>query len=278
MLALTLASTALTLAYLTYAAAWLLHFTNLLVVRKWVRIAAVYATAVAFVTHALGLVGVWSMRGVDRLSMELSAPSVWRSVVDAYAVTPWRGWSEAFGVASLGVVAGYLTLERKFRLRALGLFPVTLALLAMSVVAVNVVSGARQSGEVPSQLIASIWTTIVEVARALSLLSVSVAFGLGAVLSVRLEWVATVLDRVFYRLQVMSLALLSFAMLSAIVVRSQSNEPMWPPGQSDLALGLAIASVAASLWGRLRYAWAVRLATLFLTVTLGAVVGALFVL
>lgn len=267
----TLASTTLTLAYLTYTAAWLLHFTNLLVVRKWVRIAAVYATAVAFAAHMLGLVSVWAMRGVDRLAGDSEHLSLVRQLTEAYAVTPWQGWVEALGFASGLVVFGYLSLERKFRLRSLGLFPVTLALLMMSLLAIN----AHRVH--PVTALASTWQTIVEVARALSLLAVFSSFALGALLSVRAQWTATVMDRVFYRVQIMTLALLTFTLLTAVVVHGNNGDGFWPLPMSEQALLLSFSCVAGSLWGRSRYAWAVRLATVFMLVALAAIIFALFI-
>jgi ABC-type transport system involved in cytochrome c biogenesis permease subunit len=130
-------SAAIILAYIAYAGAWSFHALHLSWARSQLRIAATGLLGIGFIAHSVFLFSSWVEDGYRTLALSahadvgaISGDTIWAFMWRA----PWATWPQRLAFVGWAVAFAYLSLENKFRIRALGLFVSTLLLALLSVI------------------------------------------------------------------------------------------------------------------------------------------------
>jgi hypothetical protein len=242
------ASIALILAYLAYAASWLFHALHLSLVRSQLRIIATATLGIGFIAHSVFLLASWVEAGYVALALtgeDWSAKAIWSFLWHA----PWETWPQRMAWGAWAGVFGYLSLERKFRIRSLGLVVTTTALLLLSAI------GLREGAT-----LRALWPYVRDGAELCAVVGALFAAASAMALLIRPSVPRDILT---HRLILFCFALVTFHLLCAMLTQRYGDGVFWQWPKRESAEIVPWAIYGAAMYTRLQWGWAGRATAVF---------------
>ena len=242
------ASVALILAYLAYTASWLFHALHLSLVRSQLRILATATLGIGFIGHSVYLLASWVDAGYRALALtgeDWSRRAIWSFLWHA----PWASWPQRMAWVAWAGVFGYLSLENKFRVRSLGLFVTTMALMLLS--AIGLRSGAT---------LRALWPYVSDGAELCAVVGALFAAASATALLLRPTVQRNILT---HRLVIFSFALVTFHLACAVLAHHYSEGMPWQWPKSEAAEIFPWLVYGSAIYTRLQWGWAGRATAAF---------------